>query len=60
MNELPKYITYSVYNRYVFSRSIEGKTFKKTFRTLSLCLEHLTAFNYLLEFDRESLYILFE
>ena len=49
MEYLPMYISYSLrYNRYVFSRTIEGKNFKKTFRSLPNALEHLNAFNYCL------------
>ena len=60
MEDLPKYITYGRrYNRYIFSRTIDGINFKKTFRSLSSALEHLNAFNYLLENDIENLYILF-
>ena len=61
MEYLPKYITYGrKYNRYIFSRTIKGKNYKKTFRTFKSALEHLNAFDFLLHNDIENLNIIFD
>ena len=61
MKELPKYICYSRrYNRYVFSRTINTKNYKKTFRTLQSALVHLYQFNQLLEYNVDNINILFD
>jgi hypothetical protein len=60
MEYLPKHIFYNLkYNRYVFSRTIDGMNFKKTFRSLPHALEHLNAFNYCLKNNIKNLTYLF-
>ena len=60
MEYLPKHIFYNLrYNRYVFSRTIDGMNFKKTFRSLPNALEHLNAFNYCLKNNINNLTYLF-
>lgn len=60
MEYLPMYISFSLrYNRYVFSRTIDGVNFKKTFRSLPKALEHLNAFNYCYDNNINNLRFLF-